>query len=87
MVDCGEVDAEQFECIRSLNERLKQMSGPANAPLWTEDAVLNSPEWDQIRNAAKRCLSLLSDKRSWFMEKCRWTAHLLAAVHFSRNAV
>lgn len=64
MLDNGEIDAEQFECVRSLNERLSEMSGPHNAGLWTEAALLSSPQWDAIRDRAKACLGLLSPSRS-----------------------
>jgi hypothetical protein len=59
MLDNGEIDAEQFECVRTLDQRLTEMSGTANAHFWTEDALFQSPEWEQIRNSAKKCPSLL----------------------------
>jgi hypothetical protein len=63
MFDQGEIDAKQFGCVRSLNQKLSEMSGPGNARLWREDALFGSPEWEHLREAAKRCLSLLSQNR------------------------
>jgi hypothetical protein len=64
MLDNREIDAEQFECVRALHQKLGEMSGAANTHLWAEDALFRSPEWEEIRDSAKRCLSLLAVRNS-----------------------
>jgi hypothetical protein len=59
MLEQGEIDRDQCECVKSLNEMLSRISGPVNAKLWTDEALISSPEWRAIRDSAKKCLALL----------------------------
>jgi hypothetical protein len=59
MLECGELDKSQYEAVRKLDTLLSQMSGKANATLWTTAALAAAPEWNEVRHHAKGCLRLL----------------------------
>lgn len=59
MLQVGEIDIDQRDCIKSLNEFLKHFSGESNAHLWTPDALQSAAEWKQVRSMARNCLELL----------------------------
>ena len=44
------------------------MSNTANPELWTEEAVINNPEWENVRSLAKNTLDLLG----WEGEPLTW---------------
>ena len=46
----------QRDAVADVDRLLDQMSGPAHAALWSERALREAPEWDTVRNAAKRAL-------------------------------
>ena len=50
---CDEVSESQLAAVRALETRLAEMSGGHNAELWTDDAVLSDPIWEDIRSLAK----------------------------------
>jgi hypothetical protein len=56
----GEIDQTQSECIKALDTRLNEMSGPSRAHLWTPEALLSASEWHEVRVLAKRCLELFA---------------------------
>lgn len=49
---------EQRERLAALYDRLLQMSGSDNAELWTDDALRNRTEWEDIRQQARILLDL-----------------------------
>lgn len=55
----GELNTEQRDCVVSLNDYLTEISGAANAHLWTFEALGFSEEWQRVRTMAGNCLSLL----------------------------
>jgi hypothetical protein len=59
MLQKGELNENQFECIKELNYNLKGMSGPHNSHLWTAEALYTAAEWRHVRNLANHCLTLL----------------------------
>jgi hypothetical protein len=59
-LQAGELSAKQRDAILALDSTLQTMSGPANAKLWTVDALTSSPEWDEVRRLAKESLNTLS---------------------------
>lgn len=52
-------NARQSQVLSEIDSKLNGMSGRINAHLWTEDAVRNSPEWQQVRDLAREALALL----------------------------
>ncbi len=56
--DAPELTNEQRSCLIALNRRLDEMSGEENADLWTEDALRCRPEWEEVREDARRILEL-----------------------------
>jgi hypothetical protein len=58
MLQRGEINADQRECIAELNSWLKMISGHANAHLWTAEALRSSEEWREVRFKASQCLRL-----------------------------
>ena|SRR5688500_10769983 len=49
----------QRDAVADVDQLLDQMSGPERSALWTEQALREAPEWDSVRNAAKRALRQL----------------------------
>src|SRR4051794_33290736 len=47
---------KQRSSLIALNSRLDRMSDEHNADLWTDDALRYNPEWDDIREDARRIL-------------------------------
>src|ERR1043166_7508373 len=48
----GVLSVSARDAINIVNERLGEMSGQHNARLWTPEALLTAPEWQQIRKQA-----------------------------------
>jgi hypothetical protein len=48
----GEFTQVQRHALARVDLLLSQMSGASNAHLWTEAAVLESPQWAEVRGAA-----------------------------------
>src|SRR5688572_5496809 len=59
MLNTGELDAEEFRAIASVDEILERMSGQENAKLWTRDALATAPEWAEVRARARNALLLM----------------------------
>jgi hypothetical protein len=55
------ISPEQAVAIRAVQERLKEMSGTANAAHWTEEALDSSAAWADVRRLASAALDLLRD--------------------------
>jgi|HubBroStandDraft_4_1064222.scaffolds.fasta_scaffold231145_1 hypothetical protein len=58
MLQRGEINADQRECVSELNSLLSMMSGQANAHLWTPEALRSSEKWKEVRTKASECLRL-----------------------------
>jgi len=43
----------QLNALAELDQQLSEMSGEDNARLWTETAVREFPEWEQVRQLAR----------------------------------
>ena len=50
--------SEQRSCLIALDKRLDEMSGESHSHLWTEDALRGRPEWDAVREDARKILDL-----------------------------
>ena len=55
----GELDHRQRDCVKKLNQFMRQFSGHANADLWTPEALRSTQQWKQVRSMANECLELL----------------------------
>lgn len=42
----------QVAALTALDEYLSEMSGPHNAKLWTDEALLKNPRWQRVRELA-----------------------------------
>ena len=51
-----ELSADARAALRAIDESLNRMSGPANAELWTDEAVATHPAWAEVRRRAARAL-------------------------------
>ena len=56
---------EQRSALTSLNARLNRMSAEHDADLWTEDSLRCRPEWDEVRDEARRIL----DNFGWSIDQ------------------
>jgi hypothetical protein len=62
IVNCGsELSADVQRAIRAVEDSFKRMSGPANAELWTAEAVATHPAWAEVRHQASRALELFGE--------------------------
>jgi len=64
MLQEGDINERQHNSVKKLTEWLKRMSGPANAHLWTVEALRSAKEWSYVRTLADKCLALLRDADS-----------------------
>jgi len=48
------------QALRVLDAKLELMSGRANATLWTEEAVIDAPEWAEVRTLARDVMRAFS---------------------------
>ena len=51
----GELSNQQKHLLKMLNDRLEEMSNEKNL-LWTEEALMYKPEWEEIRKLAVEAL-------------------------------
>ena len=58
MLNRGELTKDQYECIKRLDEYLSEMSGTANAHLWTPEGLHSTEAWRDVRRIAAECLGL-----------------------------
>lgn len=56
-VRAGWLTSTEVGILQEINALLTKMSGHANAPLWTVDA-LTGPEWAKVRDLARRYIRL-----------------------------
>ena len=54
---------EQANAIAALDRKLESMSGPDHAELWTDDALRDSSEWEEVRDLAQ----LVIETSGWSM--------------------
>jgi hypothetical protein len=54
----SELSPDAREALRAIDESLDRMSGPENAELWTDEAVVTHPAWSDLRRQAARALEL-----------------------------
>ena len=54
----GEISKSQCDCVKKLNDYLDELSGQANAHLWTPEALHFTEAWREVRKMAKECLKL-----------------------------
>ncbi|MDQ4144383.1 MAG: hypothetical protein M3198_11685 [Actinomycetota bacterium] len=54
-----EFSTEQTAVLRRIDAMLEAMSGAENAELWTEEAVVSHPRWQEVRKAARVALNRL----------------------------
>lgn len=54
------LDSRTVKTVSDLDEALSSFSGPGYAHLWTEPALGNAPEWQQVRMLGNEALSGLS---------------------------
>lgn len=52
---------EIWSALAGIDRTLSAMSGPDNAELWTDDAVITNQRWEQVRDAARSVLAMLGD--------------------------
>jgi hypothetical protein len=50
----------QYDAIKKLNDKLDQISGEDHEDLWSEKALFENKEWEQVRSLAKECLESFS---------------------------
>ncbi|MER7753907.1 hypothetical protein [Kitasatospora sp. NPDC097643] len=53
-------DDEVMADLRAIDAVLSAMSGPGNAPRWSQDALDGDPGWTEIRERARRALIRLT---------------------------
>lgn len=63
---------EQRDALTAVDGALDAMSGQANAALWTEEAVIGHPAWDNVRGLATSALALLG----WAGEPLSWEQYI-----------
>ncbi|HEX6884045.1 MAG TPA: hypothetical protein VF530_11755 [Planctomycetota bacterium] len=56
----SELSDPQRRALLHVDELLGAMSGPHQAELWTEAAVVGQPRWAEVRRAAQQALDALS---------------------------
>ena len=52
----ADLSASQLSALSTVHGLLGEMSGHANAVLWTEQAVISHERWAEVRNAAKHAI-------------------------------
>ncbi len=45
--------------VRDLDKKLEEMSGPQHEELWTDDALRQEPDWEEIRVLARRVIDVM----------------------------
>lgn len=56
----GSLHAETVARIAAVDQKLRSMSGSANARLWTREALATSPDWTTVRGFAREALAALT---------------------------
>lgn len=55
--DGADLSDQQKQLLQELDGQLTHMSGDTNSQLWTNEAVCNSGEWEQVRVHAQATLA------------------------------
>jgi hypothetical protein len=55
-LESGEITQAQYSLIQLLNNKLDELSDNGKIDYWTESALFESSEWEEIRTLAKECL-------------------------------
>jgi hypothetical protein len=55
----SELSVEQSKLVEDLDQKLTEMSGTENEPLWTDEALSAAPEWTVVREAATRLVNAM----------------------------
>lgn len=63
MLRCGELDKNQYDSVKKLDNVMSRMSGKTKAGLWMAEALVSAPEWKEVRSQAKECCRLLDNRR------------------------
>jgi hypothetical protein len=45
------------DLLRRIDDRLREMGGPANADKWTPEGLATDPGWAEVRNLASQALT------------------------------
>jgi len=62
MVEKKEISTQQASCVVELNLLLGALSGEDNSDFWTAAALSSDSRWQEVRNKARDCLSILDRK-------------------------
>lgn len=54
--EVGDITQTQFSSIKLLNQKLDEFSGDDKASYWTESALIEKSEWEEVRKLAGECL-------------------------------
>jgi len=54
--EAGELSEKEHKALHRLDHMLDRMSGSENAHLWTNEALKNRPEWEDVRRLARDVL-------------------------------
>lgn len=57
----SELSPHARAALRAIDESFDRMSGPANAQLWTDEAVATHPAWSEVRRQASRALEVFGE--------------------------
>ena len=59
MLQLGELNKNQYDSVKKLDDLVSRMSGITNLQLWTTEGLSSALEWKEVRRLAKECLRLL----------------------------
>ena len=59
LVDQGIMTRQQSEAVYAVSRKLDEMSGSQKADLWTLEALLNHPDWIEVRKLASIAVEVL----------------------------
>lgn len=62
MIEPSQINAEQYNALRLLDEMLTQWSGPSHEEFWARIALFQDHRWQAIREQASVVLALLPEK-------------------------
>jgi hypothetical protein len=54
----GQITEEELDLVKRIDKLLEDMSGEANAALWTPVALRTSPQWTQVRLLAREFVEM-----------------------------
>ncbi len=59
MFECGEINLEEIDALRSIDGMLSRWSGQTHQDFWKRKALYDDPRWQAIRIRASEVLALL----------------------------